>query len=1012
MLYHLRIICIFLLLIGISNSLFSQSKKEAKLIKLATKNLTKWNNPHSNWEHLGAIEIDSLAVNKKVIGIYFTKALSYLPIREKNYQQTISSLRESLSKKFRKYEIQVITDGQQLETLIPNYYRKSIKHDSSRFKKEASNRIPLVRRIDQTIPSKGLYNRNIALWHSHGWYYEAKLDRWEWQRARLFSTVEDIFPMTFVLPYLGPMLENAGANIFIPRERDTQTHEVIVDNDLSSPNSDLVISVVVPETIHASGFLKCDTLFDSDNPFQLGSHLKFQTSKDENQFLDYIPDFPEDGEYAVYVSYQQCKENINEAKYSISHTGGKTIFLVNQQMGGGTWIYLGTFQFNKGKNMENGSVRLSALSEETGWITADAVKFGGGMGNVARIPAKELIPNQWSLKGGQKGEEQESQRIDPENVEWKTSQKPRYMEGSRYYLQYAGAPDSLVYGLNVGKNDYNDDYQSRGEWVNYLMGAPNGPNTDRSAVGLNIPIDLSIGFHTDAGVTPGDSTIGTLGIYSSVRDEGKFPNGQSKLVNRDLTDMIQSEIIRDIRAQYYPNWSRRGLWNKQYSEAWRPNVPAMLLELLSHQNLTDMSYGHDPGFKFAVSRAIYKGITKFLAFQNNTDYVIQPLPVDHFSIIKINAKMIQLSWKAVIDSLETSAAPDKYKVYRRIGENGFDNGQIVEGTSTDIEIEEFGELYSYKITAVNEGGESFPSEILSVGLLENEKKPVLVVNGFDRISAPQVIDQKDFAGLAHWDDEGVPDKFNIGYTGAQYDFDRNSPWLDDDSPGWGASYGDMEGNVIPGNSFDNTIIHGLAIMNAGYSFISVSDEAFSNPEFDSSPYETLDLILGEEKTTQSQSGETFKVFNKSIQAKITEFTQKGGNVFASGAYIGSDHMLNGDTVAQAFANTILHFSWRTNHAVKNGGIYHTDYSTHAFNGQWNFNTSYHPEIYKVEAPDAIEPYGEGAITAFRYSENNSSAGTAFNGNYKTVILGFPFETIIDVEGRTKLMKQILKYFDD
>lgn len=1008
----MRIIYFFLLLVGISNSLFSQSKKEAKLIKLATKNLTKWNNPHSNWEHLGAIEIDSLAMNKKVIEIYFTKALSYLPIREKNYQQTINSLRENLSKKFRKYEIQVITDGQQLETLIPNYYRKSIKHDSSRFKKEASNRIPLVRRIDQTIPSKGLYNRNIALWHSHGWHYEAKLDRWEWQRARLYSTVEDIFPMTFVLPYLTPMLENAGTNVFLPRERDTQINEVIVDNDLSSPNSDLVISVSVPETIHPSGFLKCDTLFAGDNPFQMGSHLRFQSSKKEDHFLDYIPDFPEDGDYGVFVSYQQSNENITDAKYSISHTGGETVFLVNQKMGGGTWVYLGTFHFNKGKSIEIGSVKLSTFSKESGWITADAIKFGGGVGNVARKPADQMMPNQWSLIGGKKENEETKPVTNSNQYKWKASQRPRYQEAARYYLQYTGAPDSLVYSLNKGKNDYNDDYQSRGEWVNYLMGSPNGPNTDRSAVGLNIPIDLSMGFHTDAGVTPRDSTIGTLGIYSSVRDEGKFPNGQSKLVNRDLTDMIQSEIVHDIRAQFNPDWSRRGLWDKQYSEAWRPNVPAMLLELLSHQNLTDMSYGHDPRFKFAVSRAIYKGITKFLAFQNNTDYVIQPLPVDHFSIKKINAKMIQLSWKAVLDSLETSAAPDNYKVYRRIGENGFDNGQIVEGTSIDVKIEEFGELYSYKITAINEGGESFPSEILSIGLLENEKKPVLVVNGFDRISAPKIFDYGDFAGLAHWDDEGVPDKFNIGYTGEQYDFDRNSPWLDDDSPGWGASFGDMEGKMIPGNSFDNTIIHGKAIMDNGYSFISTSDEAFSDPKFDLKPYKTIDLIYGEEKTRSLASGELFKVFDKSIQTKITEFTQKGGNVFASGAYIGSDHILNGDTIAQAFANNILHFKWRTNHAVKNGGVFHTDYSTNAFNGRWNFNTSYHPVIYKVEAPDAIEPYGENTITAFRYQENNSSAGTAFNGNYKTVILGFPFETIIDVKGRATLMEQILNYFDN
>ncbi len=60
------------------------------------------------------------------------------------------------------------------------------------------------------------------------------LDRWEWQRARLFGTVEDISVMGYVLPYLTRMLENAGANVFLPRERDMQTNEVIVDNDMST----------------------------------------------------------------------------------------------------------------------------------------------------------------------------------------------------------------------------------------------------------------------------------------------------------------------------------------------------------------------------------------------------------------------------------------------------------------------------------------------------------------------------------------------------------------------------------------------------------------------------------------------------------------------------------------------------------------------------------------------------------------------------------------------------------
>ena len=1005
--------CFFFIIIQSALPIFAQLKTDTKLTKKAAKRLEKWQNPHKAWDHLGTIKIDSISINSrnKEIEVYFSSALSYLPVREDIYLSTFSSIEENLGRKFGNFEIIIKTDGQTLQSLIPNYFRNEIANDDSRLNSIKGNPIPLVKNMHRDIPELGLYNKCIALWHSHGWYYEAKLDRWEWQRARLFGTVEDLSPMTYILPYLVPMLENASANVFLPRERDVQVNEVIVDNDRSTTYSGLSLSNIRQIDTVGRGFMMKDTLFVGENPFRHGTSLRHHSTNEANKYLRYVPFFPADDNYAVYVSFVHAPENVSNAKYVVYHTGGKTEFSVNQKMGGGTWIYLGTFKFEHGRNAAIGSVLLSTESDQNGWVSADAVKFGGGIGNVARKPAKELLPNQWSLSGGQKESIGDPQKVDPDQFQWKTSGRPRYQEGARYYLQYAGCPDTLVYSLNEEKNDYNDDYQSRGEWVNFLMGSPKGPNVDRNAEGLNIPIDLSLAFHTDAGITAKDSTVGTLAIYSSKRDNGKFPDGQSKEVNRELTDIIQTEIVHDIRKQFKPDWQRRGLWNKEYSEAWRPNTPAMLLELLSHQNLSEVHLGHDPRFKFAVSRAIYKGIVKFLAFQDQSDFVIQPLPVDHLSMRRIDEMTIHLSWQPVLDTLEPTAVPMKYKVYKRIGNNGFDNGQIVLGTEIELEIDEFNTINSYKVTALNDGGESMPSEILSVGFTNNDKKPVLVVNAFDRISAPAIYDEGDFGGIAHWEDEGVPDKFDIGYTGRQYDYSRRSKWLDDDSPGWGASYGDMEGLIIPGNSFDNTYVHGKAILEAGYSFISASDEAFSHPDFNTESLISVVIIFGEEKTAETMGGNQFKVFDRRMRDKIKSFTNRGGNVFASGAYIGSDHILNKDTITQNFAKDVLHFQWRTNHAVRSGKVLATDIASTSISGEIDFNTAYHPDIYKVEAPDAIEPFGEYAITAFRYKENNSSAGVLYNGIYKVVTLGFPFETIIEEKVRTDLMIQVLDFFE-
>ncbi len=993
---------------------FSQTSKRTRLTIKTENRLKKMENPISGWAHVGRIRIDSVSIHpgKHTIQVFFTTPLSYIPVRENEVAHIEYSVKAALGRKFRNHSIEIYTDHHLLKELVPNSFRTIIPVDQNRIPDDKSERIPVVQQAGKDKPLSGLYNNNIALWDSHGWYYESKLDRWEWQRARLFGTVEDMSTMSFVLPYLVPMLENSGANVFLPRERDLQANMVLVDNDRSTSGSELIIPEGLSADLPVNGFLLKDTLFTGNNPFQMGTSLRFLSLKDDTKIIKYIPSFSNKGRYSVSIAYQSDDASSTEVKYTVYHAGGKTDFLVNQRIGGGTWIYLGTFDFHSGKNPEMGMVTISSSSQKPGVISADAVKFGGGMGNVARRPAGEMISNKKSL--GEKNAENESIKNNPQLFDYKISGKPAYLEAARYYLQSSGFPDTLTYSQNKDKNDYNDDYQSRGEWVNYLMGKPNGPGNHRDIPGLKIPIDLAFAFHTDAGVTLNDSIIGTLGIYSTMADQGLFPNGKSRMASRDLSDLIQTQVVDDIRQLYNPQWTRRGLWDKQYSEAWRPNVPSMLLELFSHQNIADMKFGLDPRFRFDVGRAIYKGILKHQSYQENRPYVVQPLPVDHFSITNLRENSFKLSWSAVNDTLEPSAKPAKFKVYQRIDDNGFDNGVIVEDTFLVIKLSQYDRIYSFKVTALNNGGESFPGETLSVGQKSNSKGNILVVNGFDRVCAPAIFDNGVTAGIAWWKDQGVADRQDISFVGFQYDFDRNSKWLDDDSPGWGASYGNMEEKVIPGNSFDYPYIHGKAIMAAGYSFVSTSDEVFSQPEFNISHYFATDLILGEERSTSGLKDPTlmdYRIYTPAIISKISELTKNERNLFISGAYIGSEFGESNDSITSKFAKDVLHFTWRTGHASKGGSFYATDYARKWLKGKWNFNTEFHPDIYIVEAPDGIEPAGKNAITAFRYGENNVSAGVVFNGKYKIVALGIPFESITDYTDRKTLMQQIINFFE-
>lgn len=148
-----------------------------------------------------------------------------------------------------------------------------------------------------------------------------------------------------------------------------------------------------------------------------------------------------------------------------------------------------------------------------------------------------------------------------------------------------------------------------------------------------------------------------------------------------------------------------------------------------------MRYGSDPRFKFLVSRAIYKGILQYISSQYGLPYVVQPLPVEALSTHFAGEGKVAVSWSPVIDSLEVTAAPTGYVVYTRIDDGGFDNGRYTDKPYL-LSEQEPGRIYSYKVTAVNEGGESFPSEVVAACRIPGGKGNVLVVNGFERISAP------------------------------------------------------------------------------------------------------------------------------------------------------------------------------------------------------------------------------------------------------------------------------------
>ena len=954
--------------------------------------------------NVGHVKIDSILETKKTITVYAGANSSYIPYREDNVQMLYSTIDSMFPATKHKRRLSLLAEGMPIEQYIPIAYRTGkIREKTFRTR----NGKPLT--IDLSLPmkpGKGLYGRHIAMWQSHGRYYEQRLDRWEWQRARIFQTVEDLYTQSYVLPFLVPMLERAGAHVLMPRERDANPIEVVVDGE--TPNSSKFYTDDARSAWHqgeGTGFAHLHEVYvDSMNPFTEGRYMEAATVRSEadQSIATWVPDLPETRDYAVYVSYKSFPNSTNDARYTIHHLGGQTTVSVNQRMGGGTWIYLGTYRFRQGNKAGKVELTNFSSSRRGSIVTADAVKFGGGMGNVGRyLPEAGQTPEDARVSGD-----------------------PRFCEAARYWMQWAGVPDS-IYNLNEGQNDYVDDYRARGLWVNWLAGGSEVNPTER---GLQIPIDLSLAFHSDAGTTLSDQTVGTLAIFDSKHYDGHYANGASTEMGHQLSDLVQSSITEDIRRLYEPDWNRRQIWNKPYFEAWSPRVPAMLLELLSHQNFADMRYGLDPRFRFFVSRAIYKGILRFICSQRGEPFVVQPLPVRRMALTLASPNMAELRWSATPDTLEPSAKPTSYIVYRRIADKGWDNGRLTTDTLWRDTLSA-GMLYSYKVVAVNEGGRSFDSEILSAGVVQGSRHCALVINGFDRIGAPADFEapgegSKLMAGFLDNVDHGVPYLYDISYTGSQKEFRRNIPWMDDDAAGFGDSYGNEERNVIAGNTFDYPAVHGQALMEAGLSFCSASKEAFE-AGLSLSDYAMLDLILGKECRTKMGSGKhspiRYRSFTPAMQQQLKAYlTERHGSLLVSGAYVASDSWdnplrLDASLIDEEereadrdFLQASLKIKWRVGQAATGGGIRWVPNNAIRHNGHYDYWNRLNSECYVVESPDAIEPSVPSAYTVMRYEENNLSAAVAYPGSdYRTFVMGVPFETLRDE--RSRLMKEITDF---
>lgn len=647
-----------------------------------------------------------------------------------------------------------------------------------------------------------LTGRHVYVSAGHGWYYNGAYDAWMVQRGNTNNIVEDLSNTEAVNLHLLQYLQNAGAAVWPCRESDLNPRMVIVDDQdgSSRPDNGTYSETGAWSEDSSGGFVNFRWPYQDGHQvfadYASGGRGRLASiASPASASAVWTPNLPSAGYYSVSVSYSSGASRASCAHYIVRHTGGVTHVYVDQTRHGSTWVPLGTFHFQAGLSPAAGSVMLLNGASGTGTVSADAVRFGGGTGIVDRGSG--------------------------------VSGYPRFEEAGRYFTFFAGAP-AFVYDPVSSCYDAQtscgagDDASARPRYAAWQHLA------DEDAVYLS--------WHSNAGGGRGTSSF----YHSTLSAES-----QSAL----LTAAVHNQIVAGIRAQFDPSWPDRGIGTLalgELSPSNNPEMPAALIEVAFHDDATDALSLRNPCWRRAVARSVYQGIAKYYAARDGVTPCLLPEPPVNLAVRNTGTGQVRLSWSAGPSGGPFGDPAASYIVYRSPDGLGFDSGRAAADASFTDTVASSGQLYYYRVAAVNAGGVSLPSETLAVRIAPGGTLPeILIVNGYDR-------EDRTLVSLkASGREIGSPAR-------------ERPEWV---------------------NTFNYVIQHASSLHRLGKAFDSASNEAVSSGDVDLNCYALVDWAAGRQANVVAGQPATYHAFTAVEQALIRAYAQAGGHLFVSGAEI-------------------------------------------------------------------------------------------------------------------------------
>jgi hypothetical protein len=331
-----------------------------------------------------------------------------------------------------------------------------------------------------------------------------------------------------------------------------------------------------------------------------------------------------------------------------------------------------------------------------------------------------------------------------------------------------------------------------------------------------------------------------------------------------------------------------------------------------------------------------------------------PEPPERLVARNTGMGQVTLTWTPppCCDNLGGDAATS-YKVYHSTSGRAFDNGTVTRAPGLTMDNLPPGSLHFFRVTALNDGGESFPTPVVAVRTpLPGEQVDLLIVDGFDRLDQTAMLPQAEptvWAGTAR-----------------RMFLERM-------------------------NRYDYAVVHGQALDACGLSFDGAVNEAVEEGDLILGDYPALDWFVGEDSVADAALSDIER-------ARLATYLSAGGRLLLSGAEIGYDLVEMGRD--PSFFQNYL----KASYAGDDAGTYQfsglTDTFLDGISGRFDDSTA---GIYDVGYPDRLASAGDSRLVLQYSGGTGGGAALAYEGDYRLVYVGFPLEAVTEPSVRSALI---------